>query len=100
MLHIAQIISSIHPDAIEDIPSNMPGPLVKKVQINVFVDTNLTGKLTTRRFQTGIPIFLNMAPIVWYSKRQNIVESIHGSEFVAIRILVEILVGIRYKLRM
>ena len=42
-----------------------------------------------------------MAPIIWFSKRQNTVEaSTFGSEFVAMRVLVEMLIALRYKLRM
>jgi hypothetical protein len=55
----------------------------------------------TRRSQTGILLFLNRAPIIWYSKRQNTVEtSTFGSEFVAMRIAVELIEALRYKLRM
>ena len=65
------------------------------------MDADLAGELTTRRSQTGILVFGNMAPLIWYSKRQNTVESsTFGSEFVAMRILIEILEGLRYKLRM
>ena len=42
-----------------------------------------------------------MALISWYSKRQNAVEySTFGSEFIAMRVAVEKLKSIRYKLRM
>ena len=42
-----------------------------------------------------------MAPIIWYSKKQNTVEtSIFSAEFVALKTVVDILDGIRYKLRM
>ena len=45
--------------------------------------------------------YVNRAPILWYSKRQNTVEtSTFGSEFVAARIAVEMVEGLRYKLRM
>jgi hypothetical protein len=45
--------------------------------------------------------FLNRAPILWYSKRQNTVEtSTFGSEYVAAKTAVEIIEGLRYKLRM
>ena len=55
----------------------------------------------TRRSQTGILIYCNYAPIIWYSKRQNAVEdSSFGAEFVAMRTLIEMLIGLRYKLRM
>jgi hypothetical protein len=71
------------------------------VQINCFVDVDHAGNRITRRSQTGILIFLNRAPIIWYSKSQNTVEtSSFGSEFVAMRIAVELLESLRYKLRM
>jgi hypothetical protein len=55
----------------------------------------------TRRSHTGILIFCNRAPIIWFSKRQNTVEtSSFGSEFIAARITVELIEGLRYKLRM
>ena len=39
-----------------------------------------------------------MAPLIWYSKLQNTVEySTFGSVFVAMRILIEIFEGLRYK---
>ena len=97
----AATMKSMYPDAEDLLPSNAPPPLGRSVQINSFVDADLAGELTTRRSQTGILIFLCMAPILWYSKRQNTVEcSTFGSEFVAMRILIEILEGLRYKLRM
>ena len=44
---------------------------------------------------------VNRAPIVWFSKRQNTVEtSTFGSEFIAMRQAVEQIEGLRYKLRM
>ena len=44
---------------------------------------------------------MNRAPILWFTKRQNTVESsTFGSEFVAMRIAVEMIEGLRYKLRM
>jgi hypothetical protein len=46
-------------------------------------------------------VYVNNAPITWYSKRQNTVESLtFGSESVAMRIAVEQIEGLRYKLRM
>jgi len=97
----ATIMRTMYPDAVDFIPPNMPRPLGKSVQINAFVDADHAGELTTRRSQTGIIIYLNMAPIIWFSKRQNTVEaSTFGSEFVAMRVLVEMLIALRYKLRM
>jgi len=54
----------------------------------------------TRRSYTGILIYINQAPIIWYSKRQNTVEtSSFGSEYIALRICTEMVEGLRYKLR-
>jgi hypothetical protein len=54
----------------------------------------------TRRSHTGILIYVQKAPIIWFSRRQNTVESSRfGSEFVALRIAKEMLVALRYKLR-
>ena len=42
-----------------------------------------------------------MAPISWYSKKQNTVESsTFGSEMIALKIATEKIIGLRYKLRM
>jgi hypothetical protein len=88
-------------DAKEQIPANAPPPRGHPVQINAFVDADNAGNRVTRRSHTGIIIYLNCAPVVWYSKAQSTVESsTFGSEFVAMRICVEMLEGIRYKLRM
>mmetsp|Transcript_4867 Transcript_4867/g.7511 ORF Transcript_4867/g.7511 Transcript_4867/m.7511 type:complete len:173 (+) Transcript_4867:412-930(+) len=55
----------------------------------------------TRRSQSGILIFINKAPILFYSKRQNSVEtSTFGSEFTAMKQAIEMLKALRYKLRM
>ncbi len=51
------------------------------VQMNVFADADHGGHKITRRSHTGILIYLNCAPIIWYSKAQNTVESAtFGSE--------------------
>ena len=50
---------------------------------------------------TGFLIFINRAPIIWYSKRQNTVESsAFSSEFIAAKTCVEHITALRYKLRM
>jgi hypothetical protein len=88
-------------DAKESIPPNAPEPRGQPVQINAFVDADHAGNRVTRRSHTGILIYLNCAPIIWYSKAQSTVEaSTFGSEFIAMRILVEMLESFRYKLRM
>lgn len=87
--------------AKEPIPSNAPEPRGKSVVISCFVDANHAGDRVTRRSHTGVLLFCNRAPILWYSKQQNTVEtSTFGFEFVAARIAVELIESLRYKLRM
>ena len=62
-------MKEFYPDASESIPPNSPEPRGLPVQINCFVDADHAGNVMTRRSQTGILIFLNMAPIFWYSKK-------------------------------
>ena len=90
-----------YPEAIDPLPHDMPEPLGNSVQIICYVDANHAGNLLNRRSHSGILIFVNNTPVIWYSKRQNTVEcSSFGSEFVALRIAVEMVEGLRYKLRM
>ena len=79
----------------------MPTPRGNPVTITCFVDANHAGNMVTRRSHTGVIIFLNNAPILWFSKKQNTVESsTFGSEFVAARIATDMIESLRYKLRM
>jgi hypothetical protein len=75
---------SMYGDVKEMVPSDAPIPPGKKVDLRLFVDSDHAGEQFTRRSRTGFVIYLNMAPIVWFSKRQTTVESsVLGAEFVA-----------------
>ena len=94
-------MKKIYVDAKEEFPSNAPKPRGKSIQLNCFVDSDHAGDRMTRRSQTGILIYGNSAPLFWYSKKQNTVESsTFGAEFVALRIATELISSLRYKLRM
>lgn len=87
-------------DAEEQIPDDAPKPRGKMVSMHCFVDADHASNKMTRKSQSGILIFINRAPIAWYSKRQNTVESsTFGSEFIAMKTAVEMLQALRYKLR-
>ena len=88
-------------DVREAIPPNAPEPRGKDVDLRLFVDSDFAGNAVTRRSRTGYLVYLNMAPIVWYSKKQATLEtSVFGAEFVALKQGMECCRGIRYKLRM
>jgi hypothetical protein len=100
---------------VEEMPPHMPEPKKvnlyvympepkkgKPVCISCFVDANHAGNVITRQSHTGILIYYcQNAPVIWYSKRQNTVESSSfGSEFIALRIAKEMICGIMQQIRM
>jgi hypothetical protein len=85
----------------EVLPPDMPEPRGKAVQVTCFVDSDHAGDVVTRRSRTGVLIFVNRSPIVFYSKKQGSIEtSSFGSELAAMKTAVELIEGLRYKLRM
>ena len=87
--------------AVEQLPMDAPVPRGWEVSIHCFVDASHASDKATRRSQTGILMFINKAPVIFYSKRQNSVEtSTFGSEFTACKQAVELIKALRYKLRM
>lgn len=93
--------SEFYPDAIEPEPANAPTPRGKAVQLNMFCDAAHANDHVTWCYTTSIVIFLQVTPILWYSKRQSTIKSsTFGSEFVALKIAAELLEGLRYRLRM
>jgi hypothetical protein len=79
-------------DAAEAIPPNALEPRGNFVIISCFVDADHAGNLITRHSHTGIIIFCNCTPIIWFSKRQNTVEnSAFGSEFIDAKIAVQLI---------
>jgi hypothetical protein len=88
-------------DVKEAIPPNAPVTGGKAIDLHIFVDSDHAGEHFTRRSRTVFVIYLNMVPIVWFSKRQPPVESsVFGAEFVVVKNGIETTRGLRYKLRM
>ena len=85
----------------ESIPPNMPKPRGKFVSTHCFVNANHAGNKVTRKSQIGILIFVNKAPIIAFSKRENAVEtSTFGSKFTALKNAFELVEALGYKLSM
>ena len=69
--------------------------------MRTFVDSDHAGDMITRRSRIGFLIFLNNAPIYWFSKKQGSCEtSSFGSKFIAMKSCCEYVCGLRYTLRM
>jgi hypothetical protein len=62
-------------EAREAIPPNAPTPRGKDVDLQMFVDSDHAGDKQTRWSRTCFIVFLNMAPIVWFSKEQSTIET-------------------------
>jgi hypothetical protein len=98
---IIQDWTEFYGDMEEELPPKMPEPLGQPMNITAFVDANHAGNVVTRRSHTGVIIYLQNTPIIWHSRRQNTIEtSTFGSEFVALRCARDLIVALRYKLRM
>jgi hypothetical protein len=88
-------------DVNEAIPPNAPEAQGKEVDLRLFVDSDHAGDQRTRQSRTGFIMYLYMAPITWFSKKQSTIEtSVFGAKFVAMKQGMETLRGLRYKLRM
>ena len=73
----------------------------KPVEIAINVDTDNVGDKLTYYSHTGIIIFVNFAPILWYPKRQyTIKSSSFGSKVVDLRMDPELIKILHYKICM
>ena len=87
-------------DIKEAITNNMPESRGNEVSISMFVDPNLAGKKSTRSSKTGVLIFINKAPINWYSKRQATFEANNfGAELWATKTCMDMVEALSYKLQ-
>ena len=70
----------------EEVLSNMPEPRGLGFVMRAKVDADHASDTMTRRSRIGFLVYLNCAPIYWWSKKQNSVESLSfGSEFIAMK---------------
>ncbi len=102
--HVTEIEPSwtdMYPGAEEELPPDMPEPKGNSVRMTVYKDSSHACDLLTRRSTTGIVLFLNNTLTRWVSKRQKTVESsTYGSELIAARTAIDLIVEVRYQLRM
>jgi hypothetical protein len=93
--------NEFYPEAEEDIPKDALDPLGTPSSVTCYVDADHARDKVTCRSVTGILLCVNNTPLIWYTKRQKTVEtSTYGSELVAARVAVELVIEVRYKLRM
>ena len=61
-------------DTGEAIPGNVPVARGNFMLAHSFIDTNHAGDTEMTRSQTGILLFCNTVPIIWFIKMSNSVE--------------------------
>ena len=65
-----------------------------------FVEADYTGHKITHNSHSGILIYLNISPILWYSRKHNTVDSsTFVLKIVVLRTGSDIIKGLHYKLR-
>ena len=62
-------------EVMEELPPRIPVSLGRSVHDTCFVDANHVGIVVTRQSHIGALIYLINEPIIWFSKKQNTVES-------------------------
>ena len=66
----------------------------------MFIDSDHAGDNQTSRSRTGFIIYMNMSLISSYSKKQSTIEtSVFGTVFVSMKVGIETVHAIKYKLR-
>jgi hypothetical protein len=90
----------LYGDITEDIPPNLPVPLGAPMYFTAYVDADHASNAVTQRSQTGFIIYGNCALLIRFSKKQNTIETAtFGSELVALRICMESLIALCYKVQ-
>ena len=85
----------------EAITHDMRQPGSKTMSTHFFEDADHVSEKFTRLSQTGISILCNRSPVVWIIKKHNSVEILtFGSKFTALKLAVELVIALQYKLRM
>jgi hypothetical protein len=89
--------NEFYPGAKEDIPPNAAKPLGKPLIMFSYCDTDHSGDLLKRCSCTGVLIFLNRSPTLWYSKKQACIETSNfGSEFMGLKTATDLVKGLQY----
>jgi hypothetical protein len=79
----------------------MPEPHGKPMLTTCFVDADHAGYHLTHHSHSGVLIFIDRAPIIWFSKRQATVESsTFRSESIVMQVAFNLIEALQYKLRM
>jgi hypothetical protein len=65
----------LYGDIVEDVPPNLPVPLGAPMYFTAYADADHASNKVTQQSQTGFTIYGNCAPLIWFSKKQNTIET-------------------------
>ena len=65
----------MYPDAVEDIPTDIPVPKGRTAMVMVYVDMDYIHDKVTCYSVTCVLLLINNTPLQWVSKRQPTVET-------------------------
>ena len=84
----------------EELPPKITGSRGRAINIYSFVDDNHAVNSVSRRSYTEIIMFIQNTSIIWFSKRRNTVKAAtFVRQLVVLRICKDLVVALRYKLR-
>ena len=90
-----------YPEASEQLPDNMPEPLMKPIQMSFFFDSSHGASKVNQRSHVGIIGFRQSTPYFTYSKElKTIKTSSYGSETTSGRLATEQIISDQYCLQM
>ena len=83
------------------IHGNTHSPIGKDAELILFIYSDHAGDTVTQKSRTWIFTFLNITPVSWYSKKKSTIEtSVFSTEFVAMKVGMETVRGLRYNICM
>jgi hypothetical protein len=88
-----------YPRALKEINANLPKPLINKIEIIVFVDSDYAHDKVSRLSITGLFIFVGRTAVFYTNKQQGAIEmSTYGAEFCGMKTAVKELIAVHYML--
>jgi len=85
----------------EAIPLNAPQARSKDIDLTMYIYSDNAGDKQNRRSSSALLIYMISALLMWLPKKHATIEtSVFGAEFVAMKVSIETLQGLQYKLRM
>ena len=98
-IDLGEKLSEHYLDAKEKINKKLPDPLLDKLAITAYVDSNYAHNKATCQSMTGLIIFIGRMPVFCIAKRQGAIEtSTYRTKFIAMKRVVEKMISVRYML--